>query len=237
MKEPILITGAARSGTSMVAGIIDLCGAFGGYTSPPNRNNAKGMFENIYVKTAIIKPYLRSIGMDPKCQYPLPDVNDTPLPINFREAIEINMIGEGYDGDGQWYYKDAKLCLMWKLWNKAFPDAKVVIVRRNTEDIVASCMRTGFMSAFNSSINQRKVGTTSKEAAWRWWVDQHLKRFDEMLSSSKMNVRVIYPERFLLGDYSEMYEVLNWLGLEWNPEVVNFIEPKLWKAKKKKGLI
>ena len=233
MKQPILITGAARSGTSMVAGCIELAGAFGGITSPPNRNNAKGMFENIYIRNNVVKPYLRSIGADSKCQFPLPDVDNTPLPSDWKERIEINIIHQGYDGSGEWYYKGAKMCLMWKLWKKAYPNAKWLIVRRNTEDIVASCMKTGFMTAFANSHNQRKVGVQSEEAGWRWWVDQHLKQFDAMLADEELNVRMISPEKMLLGDYSEMYEVLPWLGLEWNPEIVNFIEPKLWKTRKK----
>ena len=44
MKEPILITGCARSGTSMVAGIINMSGAFGGVMAGPNKNNQKGNF-------------------------------------------------------------------------------------------------------------------------------------------------------------------------------------------------
>ena len=41
--EPILITGAARSGTSMSAGVVSLCGAWGGELSGPNVYNKKGM--------------------------------------------------------------------------------------------------------------------------------------------------------------------------------------------------
>ena len=38
MKDPILITGCARSGTSMIAGVINICGAFGGDMAGPNAN-------------------------------------------------------------------------------------------------------------------------------------------------------------------------------------------------------
>jgi hypothetical protein len=56
MKDPILITGAARSGTSMTAGVINICGAFGGVLSGPNKNNKKGMFENNRIRQDIAKP-------------------------------------------------------------------------------------------------------------------------------------------------------------------------------------
>lgn len=68
-KSPILITGCARSGTSMVAGVINMCGAFGGSMSGPNHNNAKGMFENARVRNNIVKPYLRQLHVDPLGQF------------------------------------------------------------------------------------------------------------------------------------------------------------------------
>ena len=61
ISPPILLTGCARSGTSLTAGIVNLCGAFGGIMSGPNRNNAKGMFENSKIRNTIIKPYLQKI--------------------------------------------------------------------------------------------------------------------------------------------------------------------------------
>ena len=45
-KQPIIITGCARSGTSMIAGIIHLCGAWKGNTSGPNKYNKKGNYNN-----------------------------------------------------------------------------------------------------------------------------------------------------------------------------------------------
>jgi hypothetical protein len=70
MRPPILITGCARSGTSMTAGIVHICGAFGGRMSGPTPNNRKGMFENEEVRNQIVKPYLSSIGADPLGQKP-----------------------------------------------------------------------------------------------------------------------------------------------------------------------
>ena len=49
-QSPILVTGCARSGTSLVAGIVNICGAFGGVTRPGNPANEKGLFENISIQ-------------------------------------------------------------------------------------------------------------------------------------------------------------------------------------------
>jgi hypothetical protein len=229
MNEPILITGCARSGTSLVAGIINMRGAFGGVMSGPNSSNAKGMFENVRIRNDVVKPYFQSLGVDKMGQYPLPDIDSLPIPYNWRKRVENIMISEGYEG-GPWMYKGAKMCLHWPVWHYAFPNAKWIIVRRKPTDIIRSCMRTGFMTAFNNKPNQIRVGANSAEEGWAWWIEQHKKRFIEMIEEG-LNVKQIWPERMVQGDYTQINEMLNWLGLEWGPEITEFIEPKLWKAR------
>jgi len=231
MPAPILITGAARSGTSMVAGVINICGAFGGNMSGPNKHNQKGMFENAHIRNKIVKPYLRGLGLDPLGQYPLPDVNSLLIPVNWRKRIEQVLIREGYK-EGPWMYKGAKMCLMWPVWNFAFPDAKWIIVRRRTGDIVQSCLKTGFMRAFESPEFRRMVGASDVKEGWIWWVRQHEKRFVEMITEG-LNCKIVWPERMVRGDYQQIMDTIEWVGLEWKSEVLNFIDPKLWKARRK----
>lgn len=239
MKDPILITGAARSGTSMVAGIINICGAYGGNMSGPNRNNAKGMFENANIRNNVVKPYFRSIKADPLGQYPLPDivkVMNHAVNKNFvsdwRHKVEHTFINEGYV-DGPWMYKGAKMALHWPVWHEAFPTAKWVIVRRKTGDIINSCQRTGFMRAFNNQPNQRAVGASNEKEGWLWWVHQHLDSFLDMVHG-KLDIQIVWPDRMVDGHYEQIEELIEWLGLEWKEdEVKSFIEPKLWKSKQK----
>lgn len=231
MQSPILITGCARSGTSMVAGAIYTCKAFGGKLSGPNRNNEKGMFENTRIRQTISKPYLRSIGMDPLGQYPLPRMVQITIPTDWRKKVEQVMLDEGYTA-GPWFYKGAKMCLMWPVWAYAFPDAKWIIVRRKTSDIINSCIRTGFMSAYSNSGICRAVGAKDEREGWLWWVRQHEQRFIEMITAG-LNVKIVWPERMVDGDYRQLMETIEWCGLEWNSEVLSFIDPKLWKARRK----
>jgi hypothetical protein len=231
MTPPILITGAARSGTSMVAGVINMCGAFGGNMSGPTRNNQRGMFENACIRNNIVKPYLREIGVDPLGQYPLPDVKKLSIPNDLEQRVERVMIDEGYR-DGPWMYKGAKMCLLWPMWNYAFPHAKWIIVRRKTSDIVNSCLKTGFMRAFRKEVFQKAVGAKDERGGWIWWVHQHEERFVEMIMTG-LNVKVVWPERMVRGDYQQIYETIEWLGLKWNSRVLSFIDPKLWRARRK----
>lgn len=235
LTSPILITGCARSGTSMIAGIINLCGAFGGNMSGPNRNNQKGMFENAKVRETIMKPYLRKINVDPLGQYPLPDVGNLLIPADLRERVEQVMVNEGYV-DGKWMYKGAKMCLMWPAWYYAFPDAKWIIVRRRTGDIISSCIKTGFMRAFDKAEMQKAVGVDNVEAGWLWWVHQHKKRFVEMINEG-LNYKIVWPERMVDGDYTQVMEMMEWLGLPWKSEVLSFMDPLLWKSRQLKSRV
>lgn len=221
--RPILITGCARSGTSMTAGIVDLCGAWGGVTSGPNKNNRKGMFENARIRNDFVKPFLTSIRADPMGQDPLPDIEKCKLisvsaVIQWRQKILAEIRDQGYKGNQQWYYKGAKLCLIWPLWHRAFPKAKWIIVRRKSEDIIQSCLKTAFMKAYNS------------ERGWYKWVDRHKDRFLEM-GQAGLNIRYAWPQKMIDFDLTEIGITIAELGLKWNQEAVeSFVEPAYWSG-------
>lgn len=219
-QSPILITGCARSGTSLIAGVISLSGAYGGKLLGPNPANAKGMFENSRIRESVEKTYLKSIGCDPKGQNPLPDTSNMPIPSDWKHRVDSIMLEDGYQS-GPWFYKGAKMCLNWPVWSYAYPNAKWVIVRRRSADIATSCLNTSFMNAYSS------------HADWIKWVNHHEEKFVEMMQAG-LNVKVIWPERLVKGNYEQVYELIEWLGLTWKPkEVIEFIEPKLWKSKVK----
>lgn len=200
----------------MTAGLVDRAGAFGGQLSGPNQYNPKGMFENAQIRDRIVKGYLRSIGVDPKGQWPLPDPNHLAPWMGLRREIEDVMVGEGYK-KGPWYYKGAKVCLIWPLWAAHFPDARWVIVRRAKEEIINSCIRTGFMRAFKD------------EQGWGVWVDHHLWCFDQIKRACGDRVYEFWPKQVIEGDYGAAEALLHWLGLRYNKSSVEaFVEKKFW---------
>ena len=224
MRDPIIITGCARSGTSMTAGIVHLCGAFGGEMFGPNKHNQKGMFENSEIRQRIVKPYLKKIGCDPLGQRPLPnnrqvfEVSDRQAQV-WRDRICSIMQAQGYT-DGPWFYKGAKICLLWYLWHRAFPSAKWVIVRRRPEDIAASCLRTSFMRAYRD------------QQGWLQWVVQHERRFDEM-KQAELNIREFWQSQVVEGNFDHARELVADLGLEFNERMVKaFIDPTLYRRGK-----
>lgn len=226
--QPILITGCARSGTSLSAGIIGLCGAWGGKTSGPNKNNPKGMFENANIRNNFVKPFLKSMGADPMGQNPLPDVEKCKLMsvdaiVQWRKKILTEIYSQGYKGDQQWYYKGAKLCLIWPLWHRAFPKAKWIIVRRDGKDIAQACLKTSFMRAYKT------------EEGWYKWIDHHKDRFLEM-EQAGLDIRYVWPQKMIDFDLMEIGITIAELGLKWNQQrVEDFIEPAYWSGGQSNG--
>lgn len=214
MDKPILVTGCARSGTSLVAGIIDKCGAFGGETTPPLPHNPKGQFENDTLR-GLLKEWISLQGYDKMGQKPLPVTNKLESWPVFKSHIEYVFKEQGYEG-GPWYYKEAKLCLVWPMLHKNFPNAKWVFVRRPCESIVKSCLKTSFMRKRNSW----------KE--WVEWVSHHLKCLDEMKGAG-LDVTEIWSNKIVKGDFSEIKPFINRSGLKWDEDIVkDFVEPKYY---------
>ena len=151
----IFITGCARSGTSLIAQILQ---AHGFKLGRVNR-----LYENMDVREDVLKPYLRRIGADPMGQTTLPDTDNLPYQNGLRHEVERKL-----SCPEPWAYKDAKLTLVWPVWVEAFPEAKWILVRRDAEKIAESCVRTTFMRAY------------SHEQGWLGWVAEHERRFERM---------------------------------------------------------
>ena len=114
------------------------------------------------------------------------------------------------------------MCLMWVLFHRAFPKAKWVVVRRDDDGIIDSCLKTGFMSKHPN----RK--------GWQWWVNVHKQRFVEM-EKAGLDMRYVYPKEMIESDFTNIKKVIEWLGLKWNDrEILNFITPALWSNIKRK---
>jgi hypothetical protein len=161
--------------------------------------------------------------LDPLGQHPVADTKSISIPNNWRDLVENTMIRQGYK-KGPWFYKGAKACQIWPVWHHAFPFAKWVIVRRRNADIADSCLNTAFMRYYTTF------------DGWIDWTNYHEQKFVEMIQAG-LNVKQIWPERMIKGNYEQLYEVIEWLGLPWkSKEVMDFIEPKLWKAKQKLGI-
>lgn len=206
--DPIIITGAARSGTSLTANIIQHAGAFGGNVmTSPHAENPTGFYENENLR-AIIKKYLAAHGFDAMGQKTLAGPE---LPRwNIREQIISTMAEQGLQPGQIWYFKAAKAVLMYGTFIESFPAAKWVLVRRGVDSIVESCMRTSFM------------GLRSTKAEWYEWAAHHAMMFDALKKGCN-NVREVWYEKLMDGKHGEIENVINWIGLRYDKEYISNI--------------
>ena len=202
----------------MIAGSLARCGVWTGRTIPGVAGeNPLGFFEHGVIREGIIKQLLRQLNCDPAGVTRLPPTN---LAINapgladvFRHAI----FDDGYRDDRPWLYKDAKLTLIWPLIAAAFPRASWVIVSRDPQGIIESCLRTGFMRQHSSD-----------PAFWQKLVVEYTMRLDRLRLSGN-RVLEICPEGAIQGNLAPLCRLCEDLGLVFDKtRVAEFVTPRFW---------
>lgn len=206
--QPILITGAKRSGSTFIARILSMCGAFGGAC-----NN---MYENTVIHS------LHYEMLQPESI--IPKTDGIRIPFNWAELIELELEQEGWDKQTKYFIKNSLLALYWPVWDYAFPDAKWIIVRRRTGDVIQSCLKTGYLKTFKNPEVLKTLNVDSEKEAWLWKIKQYEQKFVEMIQAG-LNCRVIWPDRMADGNFLQIMEMVDWLGLKWNTKIPSVIYP------------
>lgn len=212
--DPILITGVERSGSTLIARILGLCGVWSGTCNNMAENHTITYFNNEVLNQ-------HPIG--------LPDIETLQIPVNWRKSVEGVLVAQ-HGINKPWMIKHSGLSKLWPIWNYAYPDAKWLIVRRKTGDVIQSCIKTGYMLTFKDPVIRNEFLFETEEEAWLWWVHEHEKRFVQMIEAG-LNCRIIWPERMVTGDYKQIYETVEWLGLKWNNDIPRVIDPLLNKSR------
>jgi len=214
--DPILVTGCARSGTSLVAGSLHELGAWIGKCAqvqdPTSHPNPKGFFENIYIRDIVNKGILTYLG---HCQYgiqslpKIEEIRDLPA---FNPIVTSLATRQGLKSS-PWLFKDAKTALIWPPWVRSFPKSRWVITQRRKESIIRSCHNWTFLKQFNID--------------WDDWVESYQIRLRELAEE----VTPLYVDTDILvnGDFGQLREIAKEVGLTWNEwKIKAFIEPKYW---------
>ena len=217
--KPIFILGAPRSGTSIIAGILDICGAWSGITLPATEANPSGFFENRQLRNKVIKPILEKLDCDPLGVRKLPALESLQKIPNLANVVYQIICEEGYTDNTPWIFKEPKLSLIWPIFMFGFPDARWIIVRRETADIVRSCIATDFMSQHSSN-----------NLYWENFVQSYLERL-EILKINVKSSREIWPSTIINSSFEPIEELVYELGLSWRKnEVIEFINKTYWHS-------
>lgn len=212
MKDPIIVTGAPRSRTSLTMQIIEICGCFLGDVLQATKANPQGMKENRRIIDEVQKNHLKKYGYDPMGQNPLPPLRFNEADPNRKSKVLNIMTSQGLK-DQIWGFKDAKIVLDWRAWETAFPDAKWVLVRRDDSGIINSCLRTSFMRKYKN------------KEGWQKWINEYKLRMDDLEKNGK-NVQVVNTDDLIAHKFDTMQKIIENLGLIWKDKRVrNQIKP------------
>jgi hypothetical protein len=221
--HPIFVLGLPRSGTSMVAGSLGICGAWTGSTVPGNPENPKGFFEHVVIREHIVRKMLVDLGYDPMGVRKLPPVDLQIEVQGLADIIRGIVERDGYQFNVPWLIKACKLTLLWPVFKKAFPDATWIIVRRDEEGLIDSCLRTSFMKHHSPDRN-----------FWKNFSEEYRIRLDA-LKNSGANVLEISTPEMISGNFDHFREAVSQLGLTYREEeLMEFISPAYWHGNTQK---
>jgi hypothetical protein len=139
---PIIILGADRSGTSLVAELVSCWGAWGGEAGDlarADRWNPRGYFEHRGL-TAFLAELTAETGLNPwhpefprRCR----EQAENPELRGKAESLVAAMAGR----DRAWFWKEPKLSALLPFWQRVWGEAVYIIALRNPYDSVCSLER------------------------------------------------------------------------------------------------
>lgn len=170
MKQPIIITGIPRSGLRLVAMLLNSKDLWGGSDLNP------GTYRSSLSKV------LRDNRKD-----------------DFSIDVERLLVEQGWRGQ-DWFLNDWDFLHDWEFWDNQFPSAEWLIVRRDDESIIRSCMKTGWMNQHQS------------RAGWCSWLADWKSRIDA-IKKSNARIHEVWPTKFVNEDYTEIVQALTNIGV------------------------
>lgn len=193
---PVCIGGMHRSGTSMVARLLNLCGLDLGPAQDmmlPSADNAEGFWENLRL-VEINDRILNELGGAWDRPPAMPDGwtgREGVLPLK-QEAREVV---QGFSGDGPWGWKDPRNSLTLPFWMDLFPDARVVVCLRNPLEVAVSLKRRN-------------------DASYAYSLDLWKTYYFRMLASSSAENRVVtHYDAYFHDAHAQLRRLLDFLDM------------------------
>lgn len=217
----IIITGMHRSGTSMIAGVLQICGLYlGSNLLGPMKSNAKGHFEDrgfLQINEEILKANGGRWNKPPR----LVSMPGEAYLKKMRAFIA------GFPRTRPVGWKDPRACLTLEVWKQAIEpeELKVILVSRPVDEIAASLKKRNGM------------GYATAETLHF----QYQKAAIQALDRNKIKWQPAYYPEIMTHGKKALKPILKFIGLEFEPEdrltaeILDFIDPDLWHHKSNKG--
>lgn len=203
-RSPICIAGMHRSGTSMVARLLQACALFLGPDEElmqPSSANPEGYWENrhfVNVNEGIMAQFGGWWGSPPS--FPARWEFTPEIDSLFGEAEEL--VGR-FRGHNSWGWKDPRNSLTIPFWRRLIPDLKVVVCVRNPLEVARSIVLRG--------------DPTSASLFQLW-----LTYYRQLLSAVPSTHRIVtHYQSYFKNARAEVQRVSDWLDLQVSDETVD----------------
>ncbi len=193
----VCIAGMHRSGTSMFARLLNVCGVYLGEESqliPPAEDNPEGFWEHAEFR-AVNETILVSFGGDWDLPPTLADGWEKSGHLNALRP-RVNALINRFSSQRVWGWKDPRNSLTLPYWKSFFPGLKIIVCLRNPYDIHQSLARRGYLSSAFS---------------YNLWLTYHLQLLNALEPGSYL---VTHFESYFHDPQSELRRVLDYLGME-----------------------
>lgn len=216
---PIIVAGMHRSGTTLLVRLLERCGVFMGIHQ--TRNAESEFFQNIN------RDILDRMGCSWRCCGCLPETDILRHHYRWLHQMMAKKVRSGfigaYWGRGPkallrlisppvvWGWKDPRNSLLLPLWQKVFPNSKVIHIFRDGRDVA--------LSLLNRAINREEIKEHTSLAKMkkiyvaniRLW-EIYIKRIQEALPLFESHYTIRY-EQLLASPEHELEQLLNYLEI------------------------
>jgi len=194
--RPVVIVGMHRSGTSMVAKLLQQAGLHLGDESvlmPPAEENSEGFYEHLGF-VSLNDEVLNAAGAGWDCPPP-PGVDWTGATFDAFRG-EARSLAAPLATAGAWGWKDPRTSLTLPFWESAIGPLRTVVVVRNPLEVVTSLhRRNGFSPALGLTL-------------WRTYMERIL------ADTSAEHRMVTHYDAYFLHPEQEIARVLDFSGLD-----------------------
>ncbi|MGH8558951.1 MAG: sulfotransferase [Methylococcales bacterium] len=216
----LIVLGMHRTGTSVLAGLLNLMGAYFGppeLSIPANDENKKGFWERQDV-VDLNQETLQSCGAD---WFKVSNLNLNTLSNHNRFRTEARRIVRDMDQRQSWVMKDPRLCLLFPLW-KEFLKSPVCLHTYRTPIETADSLRVRNGFPIHTGIALwEKYNLDALAASSN--LPRLLVHYRDLLESPVEVVRKLYNELCSLGVRS--------LNLPEEAEICSFVDSSLYRSR------
>ena len=217
MYQPIIIAAPGRSGTTMVAGLLNRHGVWigEGRITSHKETNSLIVSENTKIKKKL-KQMAREIGYTNR-QVPLPVINQ----VQKRADDLFSYLSTFIPKDRKWLVKTTWTLVFGEVWKAAFPRARWIFIERNITDIISSVKRHPAMR--NRDANDVYLFALA------------LQKRQRFISSSIPENQYLFVDIDKIGhcDMEECRKILTFCEITPNDEIIrSWIKPEIWHGSK-----